>query len=97
MTLEESTARALAAVKDGDLDDLAKALEARGVAIGEAVASGQPPPPHILAQVVDAGDRLCAALEAHKREVTLESARLQLIGNGFSREEPRATRISLRG
>lgn len=102
MTLEESTAWALAAAKAGNPQELQRALEARRAAIAEALASGQAPQPHILAQVVDAGERVCSALQARKRELTLESARLRLIQHtfsldGFARPEPRANRISLRG
>jgi hypothetical protein len=97
MTLEESTAWALAAVQAGDLDDLARAICARRDAIAEAIASGQPPPPHVVAEVVAAGDELCTALENLKRELKLESARLQRIQEGFSSGQPRVTHISLRG
>jgi hypothetical protein len=97
MTLEASTAWALAAMKAGDLNDLAHAIQARRQAIGEAIASGRPPAPHIIAEAVQAGERLCGALEGLKRDLNLESSRLRHLGDGFSREPARATRISLRG
>jgi hypothetical protein len=96
-TLEASTAWALAAMKAGDLDALAQAIQARRHAIEEAIASGRPPAPHMITEAIEAGDRLCCALEAVKRELNLKSARLRRMEDGFSREPARATRISLRG
>jgi hypothetical protein len=97
MTLEDGTAWALAAMQAGDLDSLAHAIQARRHAIESAIASGLPPAPHIIAEAIEAGERLCGALEALKRELNLESVRLQHWVDGFSREQARATRISLRG
>jgi hypothetical protein len=97
MTLEESTAWALAAVEAGNLHDVARAIAARRKAIAEAVASGRPPTPDVMAQVIQAGDRVCDALEAVKREIHLESARLRHVHSRFSRADSQAPQISLRG
>lgn len=102
MTLEESTAWALEAAKAGNPAELARALKARRSAISEALASGQAPPPQVLANLVDAGERLCGALWARKRELMIESARLQFIQRGFSNDafaapQPFPKRFSLRG
>ncbi len=97
MTLEESTAWALAAIEAGNLNDVARAIAARRRAIAEAVASGRPPTPEVMARVIEAGDRVCHALEAVKREIHLESARLRHVHSRFSRAESQPHRISLRG
>ena len=93
MTLEESTAWSLAAVEAGDLDGLTRAIHARKEAIGAGLnknAAG-------IALAIEAGDQLYGALEALKRDLNLESARLQRIQNGYSRERAGATQISLHG
>ena len=59
---------ALRAAEAGDLEELARAVEARGVAI----ASGEMPTAEILA----AGERVRAAAETLRQEIWLDSARL---------------------
>jgi hypothetical protein len=110
MTLEESTARALAAVQTGDLDDLVRAVQAReeaiGVALRDAVSSAHLPGvdkgasiivSNTLAEAIDAGEALRGALEVLKRGLNLESSRLRRIQDGFSRQQAKAAQIILRG
>jgi hypothetical protein len=97
MTLEESTAWAEAALKAGDLEDLTRAIQARHNAIAEALASGQPPPPQVVGQVIEAGERLCVALDRLKRELNLESVRFRRLQDGFAPRRSQASHISLRG
>jgi len=97
MTLEEATEHALSAARNGDLREVARALEAREAAIAQAVARRQPPPPACLARIVEGGERLAAALRARRRELALEAAWVQQLQARFPDRPARATRISLRG
>jgi hypothetical protein len=71
MRIEAATSRALHAAETGDLDELTRALQARG----EAIASGQLPTPEIVAS----GERLRVSIELLKREAWADSARLRRI------------------
>ena len=97
MTLAESTAWAETALQAGDLEELARAIQARRNAISEALASKRPPTPQATEQSIQAGERLCQALDTLKRELNLESARLRRIQEGFTAGDPRAALISVRG
>jgi hypothetical protein len=97
LTLQESTAWAQTAVDAGDLEALARAIAARRQAVAGILASGQTPPPAVIARAIADGDRLCAALQALKRELVLDSTRLQRIQQGFAPAQPPPVRISLRG
>jgi hypothetical protein len=95
MTLEDATAWAERALQAGDFAELERAIQARHTAIRLALASS-PTPPDAVAQAFTAGERICAALKALKRELSLESARLRRIQDGFSSSPPPSSRLTLR-
>ena len=80
MTLREATDWALRASESRDLDELARALQARGA----AAAAGEIPTPEIIA----AGEHVRAAIESLKRETSLEAARLQRVREFLPRAYP---------
>jgi hypothetical protein len=71
MTIKDATAWALQAAQAGDLEELARAIQARGAAI----ASGELPTPEAVAE----GERVRAAIETLKRTTCAESTRLRRI------------------
>lgn len=89
MSLAEATRQALAAAEAGDLEALARALDARA----EAIATGARPTPAI----VQDGERAVELLKALLHEAGLESARLKRIRDGFAARPPRAPHVDCRG
>jgi len=71
MTLLEITRWALRAAAAGDLEDLARAVAARG----EAIASGEPSTP----EVIEEGERVCAALQTIRRGISTEATRVSRV------------------
>jgi len=71
MTLSEATAWALRAAKAGDLEELARALHARGA----AAVDGDPP----TREVIEAGEQIRSEIDSLKRKASVESARLRRI------------------
>jgi hypothetical protein len=83
MTVLEATNRALQAAEAGDLEELSRAVQARGAAIAAAPSAtpGVRPPgsaaAELLAAEINAGQRLCDAIEDLKRAAFAEHARLR--------------------
>lgn len=97
MTLEESTAWAEEALVARDLEAVVRALHARKEAIAHALNTGHAPPRDAVASIIEAGGRLGTALEALKRELKLESARLQHIQEISCPAPPHSVHLNFRG
>lgn len=91
MTLEQATQQMLEAIEAQDTEGLARALDARGVAI----ASGS----HPTLEILQAGERAASALAAWKQRLAFENARLDLLKAGIARTlSPRPNpRVNCRG
>ena len=89
MTLEEASRRALAAAQAGDLDALARALEARR----QSIDAGQVPTP----EAIEAGEQTVRRLRELILHAGLESSRLSQIHTGFARTVAPTPNIDYRG
>ncbi len=89
MTLGEASRQALSAAKAGDLEALARALEARA----EAIAAGALP----TRAIVEDGEQTVAQLQSLMRGLGVDSARLKQFEEAFAAQMPRAPHIDYRG